>query len=44
MPSHPRHASFLGQMCDPRLRDPISALNDLSQYAVGQEAGAPGRR
>lgn len=33
MPSHPRHGAFLEKMRDARLRDPISALHDLSQYA-----------
>lgn len=32
MPSHPDHAEFLEVMCDPRLRDPIATLNDLSEF------------
>lgn len=33
MPSHPDHADFLREMQDPRLRDPIAALMDLSEFA-----------
>jgi len=33
MPSHPLHHKFLQHMCDPRLRDQIVSLHDLSQYA-----------
>lgn len=32
MPSHPRHGHFLELMQDARLRDPVAALNDLSEY------------
>lgn len=33
MPSHPEHGDFLREMQDPRLRDPIAALMDLSEFA-----------
>jgi len=33
MPDHPQHREFIQRMRDPRLRDPISSLLDLSQYA-----------
>ena len=33
MPGHSQHGDFLQYMRDPRLRDPIASLHDLSQYA-----------
>jgi len=33
MPSHPQHADFLKAMQDPRLKDPIAGLYDLSEFA-----------
>ena len=38
---HPRHAEFLRILEDPRLRDPIVQLGNLSEFVRGQE-GAPG--
>jgi hypothetical protein len=32
MPSHPRHGHFVELMQDPRLRDPVAALNDMSPF------------
>ncbi|MBO9377757.1 radical SAM protein [Sphingomonas histidinilytica] len=32
MPSHPQHADFVERMQDPRLRDPVAALNDMSPF------------
>ncbi|WP_016746600.1 radical SAM protein [Rhizorhabdus wittichii] len=32
MPSHPLHGDFIERMQDPRLRDPVAALNDMSPF------------
>lgn len=32
MPLHPRYDHFIQLMQDPRLRDPVASLNDLSQF------------
>lgn len=40
MPSHPQHADFLEAMQDPRLRDPIACLHDLSDFMRRTEAAA----
>ncbi len=38
MPGHPRHGHFLEVMQDPRLRDPVAALNDMSPFVRRTQA------
>lgn len=39
MPSHRRHGHFVELMQDPRLRDPVAALNDMSPFIRTAHAG-----
>lgn len=38
MPGHPRHGDFLERMQDPRLRDPVASLNDMSGFVRHAQA------